>query len=328
MMTDGRSMVRIAAYGRVPSHKDTLFKQKAMLIQRFSSVIAGHANCQFSGMYIDSGSSHEQLEDLLNRCRGGAVDTIITASMNTLSLRRDELYRTLSEMKSLGVDFDFLDEEMSTEGEGGEALLSTLASFLKPEKPKKPPTVPYGIGDEEEATVVQRVFSLFLSGHGRSPIARLLNDEQIPPPRLDIKVDSTAWTYCDVKRILENPIYKDEGLIDEETWERVQAELSRRIASYGRRPPTDSPLRNLITCGICGNHYTRRERGKSSLWLCKTYLRGSRKTCPSRCIRETVLLGIINEVTDGIGSVENITVYPDGRLTINTSTGEFERKWR
>ena len=93
------------------------------------------------------------------------MDTIITASMNTLSMRREELYRTLSELKDLGVEIDFIDEGLSTSGEGGEELLSTLASFLKPVKPPKPVAVPYGIGDEDEAAVVQRIFSLFLEGH-------------------------------------------------------------------------------------------------------------------------------------------------------------------
>ena len=319
--------MHVAAYGRVPGHKDTLFKQKAALIQRFSEIIQQHRNWDYSGVFIDNGTGHDQLDALLSRCREGAVDTIITASMNTLSLRREELYRTLSELKELGVAIDFIEEDLSTEGEGGEALLSTLASFLKPVKPPKPVSVPYGIGDEEEATVVQRIFSLFLAGHGRSPIAAILNADRVPPPRLDVKVDSTAWTYCDVKRILENPIYEKEGIISTETWTRTQTEVSRRHGSYGRRPPAVSPLSGLITCGICGNHYTRRERGKSSLWLCKTYLRDSREACPSRCIRESVLLGIINEVTCGADSVDNITVYPDGRLTIGTTISEYERKW-
>ena len=162
MMTDGRS-THVAAYGRVPGHKDTLFKQKAALIQRFSEIIQQHRNWDYSGVFIDNGTGHDQLDALLSRCREGAVDTIITASMNTLSLRREELYRTLSELKELGVDIDFIVEGIDTAGEGGEALLSTLASFLKPQKPLKPAAIPYGIGDDEEAEIVQRIFSLFLS---------------------------------------------------------------------------------------------------------------------------------------------------------------------
>ncbi len=41
MITE-RQSVRIAAYGRIPGHKDALFKQKAELIQRFSEIIQQH----------------------------------------------------------------------------------------------------------------------------------------------------------------------------------------------------------------------------------------------------------------------------------------------
>ena len=323
MMTDERS-VRVAAYGRVPDHRDALLREKAELIQRFSTIIRQHESWEYSGVFIDAGSSHDQLDVLLNRCRDGVVEVIITNLMNTFALRRDELYRTLSELKDMGVDVDFIDEGLNTVGESGETLLSTLASFLKPVKPPKPVAVPYGIGDDEEADVVQRIYSLFLSGHGRTPIATQLNDECVPPPHLDIKRDRTAWTYSDIRRILSDPVYKDEGLIDEETWNHTQTEASRRRRSYCRRPPSASPLRGLITCGICGNQYTRRERGRSSLWLCRTYLKRGREACPSRCILETKLLALLGSG----GAVDNITVYPDGRLTINTPTDSIERKWR
>ena len=220
---------------------------------------------------------------------------------------------------------DFINEGMSTAGEGGETLLSTLASFLKPVRPPKPASVPYGIGDEDESEVVRRIFSLFLSGHGRTPIASILNADHIPPPCLDIKKDCSTWSYCDIRRILDNPVYKDEDLIDEETWNRTQAEASRRNSAYGRRQPSNSPLRGIITCGICGNHFSRRERGRSSIWLCKTYLKHGSTACPSRCIRENLLFSILSGV---VGHVDNITVWPDGRLVISTSEAEFERTWR
>ena len=319
---------RVAAYGRISDRRDALLKQKAALIQRFTAIIARYENSQYSGVFIDSGSGHTQLDALLALCREGSIDSIITPSMNTLSLRRDELYKALCELKGQGVTIVFLDEEISTYGEGGEALLSTLASFLKPAKPPKPVSVPYGIRDDDEAEVVRRIFSLFLSGHGRTPIAKALNDDQIPPPRMDIKVNASAWTYCDVKRILDNPIYAKEGIIPTEIWERTVAESSRRNAAYGYRAPSDSPLRGLITCGVCGDHYTRRERGTSSLWLCKTYLRGSRAACPSRGVREKVLLRLLEQTVSGTESVDNITVWPDGRLVIHTPTDEIERIWR
>ena len=323
-----QAQARVVAYGRVSDHRDALRKASATLIQRFNAVIQQHSDWLYSGVFIDAGSSHDQLDMLFNRCREGKVDTIITTTLAALSLRRDELYRTLSELKDLGVDVVFLDEDLSTAGEVGDALLSTLASFLKPEKPPKPIAVPYGVGDEEEAEVVKRIFSLYLEGYGRTPIAARLNADHVPPPCLEIKKDCSVWTYSDIKRILDDPVYRDEGIITTEVWEAVNTESSRRHASYGRRPPADSHLRGIITCGVCGDHFTRRERGKSSIWLCKTYLHGSRAACLSRCIREDKLFSIINEAVGGVGDVDNITVWPDGRLVISTSEADFERTWR
>ena len=254
MITEGQG-VRIAAYGRIPGHRDALFKQKAALIQRFSEIISSRANSQYSGVFIDAGSSHDQLDVLLDHCREGAVDTIITASMNTLSMRREELYRTLSELKDLGVEIDFIDEGLSTSGEGGEELLSTLASFLKPVKQPKPVTVPYGIGDEDEAAVVERIFSLFLEGHGRTPIASALNADHVPPPITDIKKDCAAWTYCDIRRILADPVYRDEGLIDEQTWKHTGRSLA---AKWRLRPPPScrlSPARSDHLRRLRGSFY-------------------------------------------------------------------------
>lgn len=253
-------------------------------------------------------------------CRSNAVDTIVASSLTTFSLRREELYKTLGELRELGVTVQLEEEGINTAGESGDILLSTLAGFLKPPKPPKPVTVPYGIGDEEEGKVVKHVFSLFLSGMGRVPIARMLNAENVPLPHKD----NPTWTYCDVRRILSEEKYKDEGVIDEETWERAVKVAASRNAAYGRRPPSNSPLVGLITCGVCGNHFTRRERGKSSLWLCKNYLKNGRKACPSRCVRESVLYTIL----DGVNEIDNITVWPDGNIVINTPTDEIRTNWR
>ena len=317
--------IRVAAYGRVSGYKDELFRQKATIIQQFSSIIRQCDDWVFSGVFIDIGNSHDQFEDLLELCHKGSIDTIITASMNTLSLRREELYKTLSELKSMNVNITFMDDGLATVGEGGDELLSTLASFLKPVKPPKRVEQPYGIGNEDEAAVVKRVFDLFLSGLGRTPIARILNDEELPPPHPGNKVNCSEWTYCDVRRILGNPIYVKEGLIEKETWERAETEAPRRNVAYGRRPPSASPLTGLITCGICGTVFSRRERGRSTIWLCRTYMQKGRETCPSRCIREKVLTELISGLGD---EIDNLTVYPDGRLIVNTPAAEYQKKWR
>jgi hypothetical protein len=336
--------MRVAAYGRVSASIGPAIREKSALIQRYADIISNQPEWSFAGIYIDSGSSHEQFNALMERCGEGAVDTVLTASLTTFALRREGLFKSLQQLRDNGVTVNFIDENLTTADESGDALLSTLSSFLKPSKPPKPATVPYGFGDDEEAAVVQRIFSLFLSGHGRTTIATILNDDHVPSPKAGLPPEQRGlskadWTYCDIRRILSDPIYVKEGIIDEETWERTNAEQSLRTQNYGRRPPANSPLFGVITCGICGNQFSRRERGKGSIWLCRTYLKKGHAVCPSRCIREDCLQIILSEavgIKESVGmkesvdtteSVDNITVWPDGQLVINTGNREIRRRW-
>lgn len=316
-------IIRTAGYGRVRGNRP--LRGKAALIRRFSSIIQANPRWFYSGLFIDCGISHDQLNALFDQCRDQKIDQLIIPSVKDLSLRNDKLYQTLDDLRTLNIEVRFLDDNLDTVGENGDEMLFVLSSFLKPPKPEKVVPAPYGMGDEAE--IVKRIFTLFLSGYGRATIAAQLNDDHVQPPHSDLKRDSFAWTYCDIRRILDDPMYADEGIIDEQTWERSRAESKRRVASYGRRPASDSPLRELITCGVCGDHFTRRERGRSSIWLCKTYLRGSRVACPSRCIREDRLLCILKDNVGDV-SVDNITIWPDGRLRVNTATEETEMTWR
>ena len=73
--------------------------------------------------------------------------------------------------------------------------------------------------DKQAATVVREVFTLYVSGWGKTAIARMLNDRDIPNPteykRLQglryqqpKKTNSTLWRYYTVDSMLRNEIYR------------------------------------------------------------------------------------------------------------------------
>ena len=111
-------------------------------------------------------------------------------------------------------------------------------------------------------------------------------------------------------------------------WKRVTAEVAKRSSSYGFKHPTPSPFTGLITCGVCGNTFTHRERGKLTNWVCRKYLKHGPAGCPSKCIRERALIGILSDVGLETPDIDNITIWPDGRMVINTHTGDIEVTWR
>ena len=70
MITEGQG-VRIAAYGRIPGHRDALFKQKAAMIQRFSEIISSRANSQYSGVEGEWGVGSQRKGSMPpSRCAG------------------------------------------------------------------------------------------------------------------------------------------------------------------------------------------------------------------------------------------------------------------
>lgn len=135
----------------------------------------------------------------------------------------------------------------------------------------------------------------------------------------------------------------DEAIIDQATFDRVQDELKRRAESYetGNSVVKDhNPLAQKITCGLCGKHFIRKfanskSKYKTPIWACQTYLARTKAACPSRRISEKVLLPILagvlgvqeEDVMDEAYRIEEIVVFPEGRLTIRVDGAVVERHW-
>lgn len=134
-----------------------------------------------------------------------------------------------------------------------------------------------------------------------------------------------------------------EAIIDQATFDRVQEELKRRAELYETRNSVvkdHNPLAQKITCGLCGKHFIRRfgntdAKYKKPLWICQTYLTKTKAACPSRRISEKVLLPILagvlgvqeEDVMDEAYRIEEIVVYPEGRLTIRVDGEAVKRHW-
>ena len=175
----------------------------------------------------------------------------------------------------------------------------------------------------EEAAVVRRIFDMYLSGMGRQAIARQLNAEGIP------SLNTTKWRDSTIINLLQNEKYignlllqkthkpdfltkkrfinrgqwqqylvehSHEPIISEEIFDAVQLELAQRRASctFVRSGPT--PLfANLLRCNHCGTCFMRktspsRTNQKMFIWICGTFFHMGKDYCPSKRIRESILI--------------------------------------
>lgn len=319
----GRKL-RVAAYGRITSDGNVMRSGYAELVSHFSTIILDTDGWKYAGVYVDRGFGQTELERLKADGRAGKIDIVITPNVSVL--RKEALLELVRQLQELSIDMFFEDENIHTMSEDGEALISVLASFIKPKPEPKPKLLPYGMEDEEEAKVVRRIFQMLLDGHGRKAIAEALDAEGVPSPR------DAKWAVCDIRRFTKEPAYRD-TIIDADTFDAAQREMSERSKAYHYRDPYEGMFSDIITCGICGKSFSRRDRGTSTLWLCRNYIKNGPTGCASKGIRERLLKEIVSSALGEKGlyeidRVDNITVYPDGRLIVTIDDEEIERKWR
>lgn len=114
----------------------------------------------------------------------------------------------------------------------------------------------------EAVPIIRRIFSEYLGGAAQLTIAQRLNAEGIPTAR------SGKWHQASVRSLLAAPVYaglvhdgdrliegKHEGVIDRETWEKVQQLRQSKARTSGPgRPVVGLHIfrKGLLRCGVCG----------------------------------------------------------------------------
>lgn len=198
----------------------------------------------------------------------------------------------------------------------------------------------------EEAEIIRLMFDLFLRGATLQEICDELNGRGCRTVNGKLFQEATvaqllqnevyAGDMCRQKSYMADPIskkkvrnkgvlprfyYQDchEGILDRDTWEKVQAEYERRR----KRLPPAYCFTRMITCGICGMPYTRRSQQsygrKTARWFCRA-TKEKGMTCSNAIFTEEHLKRICAGVLDMetfdekefLNRVRQMTVTPDG----------------
>jgi site-specific DNA recombinase len=132
---------------------------------------------------------------------------------------------------------------------------------------------------EPEAEVVRSIYAAYIDGNSSYDLARQLNANGIMPwgmaPEKRRKNYSTIWTGGRVRQILKNPVYKGVSvhrkksiihrepvvrpapvIIDEATWDLVQAKIVENQIAGSKNQKYDYLLSGLMRCGLCGMAYS------------------------------------------------------------------------
>ena len=130
--------LRVCAYARVSTGKDAMLHSLSAQVSYYSKMIQSHAGWQYCGVYSDeamTGTKNRRsgFQQMLEECRKGKIDLIITKSISRFARNTVTLLQTVRELKSLGVDVFFEEQHIHTLSSDGELMMTILASYAQEE---------------------------------------------------------------------------------------------------------------------------------------------------------------------------------------------------
>ena len=226
---------RVAAYARVSSGKDAMLHSLSAQVSYYSNLIQNHPGWLYCGVYADEAltgtkENRTEFQRLLVECRAGNIDLIITKSISRFARNTVVLLQTVRELKSMGVDIYFEEQNIHSMSADGELMLTILASYAQEEslsasenqkwrikknfedgKPWSGQVLGYRyengvyIVKPEEAEIVRKIFELYIQGNGVRKIKRYLEEHGIKTV-----TGKTEWSTSTIDRMLSNEKYVGE----------------------------------------------------------------------------------------------------------------------
>ena len=224
-------LTRVAAYARVSSGKDAMLHSLSAQVSYYSELIQNHSGWQYVGVYADEAltgtkENRENFQRLLTDCRSGKVDMVITKSISRFARNTVTLLETVRELKNMGVDVFFEEQNIHSLSADGELMLTILASYAQEESLSASENQKWRVKQKflngepwhsvmlgyrakggrfvivpEEAEIVRSIFADYLDGKGVLTIMKRLNESGI------LTQPGFTWHQASVQRILRNYTY-------------------------------------------------------------------------------------------------------------------------
>jgi len=342
---------RAVAYIRVSTKSDEQLHSFDNQDQYWRNAIL-ERGYDFRGVYADKGISGKhyrnrgQYNAMIKAAMDGEFDTIFVKSVSRFGRNAEEIVSVVRRLRAVGVNVIFEQENIDTITTTSELYLTIAAAIAEDAMRINGDNTRWtmrrifesgrlfiGSGlygyrmvnktqlviEETEATVVRRIFDLYLGGMGKNAVANLLNAENIPTLR------GGLWNQSTIEGMLENEKYcgdcisqksitrngrrtinKDQdkyfmenshpAIVSREIFDAVQGEtVARRNPKKGTFKQTgDYLFSGKITCERCGKLYTHKfnsagTKWAKGMWNCATYKRLGSKGCAPNSIFDSAL---------------------------------------
>ena len=229
---------RVAAYARVSSGKDEMLHSLSAQISYYSELIQSHPGWLYCGVFSDEAytgtkDNRTGFQSLISECRAGNIDLIITKSISRFARNTVTLLETVRELKLLGIDVFFEEQNINTISADGELMMTILASYAQAESLSASENQKWRIRkafengeivnlrflfgyringakieiDPAQADIVREVFERAVNGESFTAIAKDLNNRSIT------RCLGGKWNSQRIRDLLSNEKYLGNALL-------------------------------------------------------------------------------------------------------------------
>ncbi len=226
--------MKIAAYARVSTEKESQVESFEKQIEFFNEFTKKNGYKLYK-LYADEGISGKQIkhrkqfQQMMQDAKAKKFDKVVVKDVSRFARNTVDLLQSIRELKSYGIEVDFLNNGEIMEG-GSEFILTILGAMAQQEsanmskrvkfgkditaKKGRVPNIVFGYDkipderytlkvNEEEAKIVKEIFERYgYQGMGTTKIAGDLNERGIKT-----KKTKSKWVQTSIVRMLKNPIY-------------------------------------------------------------------------------------------------------------------------
>ena len=231
---ESSDVMKIAAYCRVSTEKEAQIDSLEKQIEFFNEFTKKNGY-ELYKLYADEGISGKQIKHrkqfqaMMQDAKAHKFERVVVKDVSRFARNTVDLLQSVRELKSYGVQVDFLNNGEVMEG-GSEFILTILGAMAQQEsanmskrvkfgkditaKKGRVPNLVFGYDkipderytlkiNEEEAKIVKEIFESYVyKGIGTTKIAWNLNDRGIRT-----KKTKSKWVQTSIVRMLKNPIY-------------------------------------------------------------------------------------------------------------------------
>lgn len=237
-----KKKLRVAAYCRVSTDDEEQLTSYRNQIEHYTNKIKQNADWKLVGIFADEGitgvmaKKRDEFLKLINLCRDGKVDVIITKSISRFSRNVADTIKYVRELKALNVAVIFEKENIDTSKMTSEMILDMYGVFAQAESESisdnvrmgkrfgyKSGKVPMQYGQilgycrgkdnepevvPEEAKIIELIYYKFLEGWSLPKLSKYLEENGYKTAK-----GSTAWSKATIRGILTNEKYKGDVLM-------------------------------------------------------------------------------------------------------------------